>query len=170
MSAFKPMGKIIVVAGKDSREAVFLKRILSCAGKRNIAVLDSDGGVPNAPQAAVLFLAGGPEPVSHPEKFAECVMEYSLAREGGLAGRENIVTYSVDQDGADFTARNIRVAQDGQAAFEIVGVGIIGRVRLRTGDTAAVSPALAAATAAIAAGIPFAEVLEALNGIEIGRL
>ncbi len=168
VSAFKPMGKIMVVAGSDSREAAFLRRILAYGGRTNIVVSDSAGA--DVPRTAVLLMAGGRESVSRAGEFAVCVMEYSLAQAGGPAGPENTVTYSVDKDGADFTARNIRLTQDGLAAFEIVGVGIIGRVRLKTGDKGDVLPALAAATAAIAAGIPFAEVLEALNGMEIGRL
>ena len=170
VSVFKPMGKIIVVAGKDSMEAVFLRRILSYGVRKNIAVSDSDGDVPDVSRATVLLTADRPEAVSRAGKSAVCVMEYSLAQDGRLTGLKNIVTYSVDKDGADFTARNIRLTQDGLAAFEIVGVGIIGRVRLKTGDAGAVLPALAAATAAIASGVPFAEVLEALNGMEIGRL
>jgi len=44
-------------------------------------------------------------------------------------------------------------------------VGVIGRVKI-TGEEF-VTPALAAAAAAIACGIPFAEVLNALNNINI---
>ena len=140
-SAFKPMEKIIVVAGKDSREAAFLRRILSYGGRANIAVADSAGDAPAASsQAAVLLLAGGPGAFPRAGKSSVCVAEYSAAQQGGLANLTDTVTYSVDQDGADFTARNIRLTQDGHAAFEIVGVGIIGRVRLRTGDESAVQP------------------------------
>ncbi len=170
VSEFKPLGKIIVVAGEASREAVYLKRILSYGGKKNIAVADSAAAAPEGPQATVLLLTDRPGPAAHAEKFAVCVMEYSLAQDPRLSGLRNTVTYSVDRNGADFTARNVRLTQDGHAAFEIVGVGIIGRVRLRTGDTAAVPPALAASTAAIAAGVPFAEVLEALNGMNLDDL
>lgn len=170
VSEFKPMGKIIVVAGRDSREALYLKRILLFGGKTNITVTDSEGAFPGGLQATVLLMADRSESVSYAGRCAVCVMEYSLAQNPQMSGLKNTVTYSVDKNGADFTARNIRLTQDGLAAFEIVGVGIIGRVRLKTGDTAAVPPALAASTAAIAAGVPFAEVLEALNGMNVDGL
>ncbi len=44
---------------------------------------------------------------------------------------------------------------------------MIGRVRLAADSMDAVNSALAAAAAAIACGIPFAEVLDALNNIQI---
>lgn len=168
VSEFKPLGKIIVVAGRNSLEAVFLKRILSFGKKRNITVSDSEDSLSGTSRAGVLLLADRNGRNLRPSEFATCVVEYSLSQEQEFARLNNTVTYSAEKDGADFTARNIRLTQENRAAFEIVGVGIIGRVRLKSGDASLVPPALAAATAAIAAGVPFAEVLEGLNGMEIG--
>ena len=48
--------------------------------------------------------------------------------------------------------------------FEIVGIGLIGRVRLNgMADRGAVLPAIAAAAAALTAGVPFAIMMDALN-------
>ena len=74
-----------------------------------------------------------------------------------------MITYALGRDDADCTAHIIRTTPDGHVAFEIVGIGVIGRVRLR-GGLSCVGDALAAAAAAVGAGVPFADVLTALNG------
>lgn len=74
------------------------------------------------------------------------------------------------EDGADFTVRNIRTARDGSVAFEMVGIGIIGRVRLRSEDPVDAVSALAAFAAAVGAGVPFADALEALNRIDFALM
>lgn len=100
-----------------------------------------------------------------PNGYAQYVMDYHLT--GRINSSCPVLTYSVQNDRADFTARNLRRTSDGLFAFEMVGIGVIGRVRLHVETENAVSAALAAASAAIAAGIPFAEVMNALNSIQI---
>lgn len=71
-------------------------------------------------------------------------------------------TYSVGQDDADFTARNIRKRPDG-VDFELVGIGEIDRVRLPIPGDFSVYNAMAAATCALAIGLPFEKVTAALS-------
>ena len=73
-----------------------------------------------------------------------------------------IVSYSAGDDAADYTARNIRSRPDG-VDFELVGTGVIGRVRLSTPGEFSVYNALAAASCALVLGMPFDRVIEALG-------
>ncbi len=165
MENLRAGAKLIAVAGGDGRETAVLERVLRGCGRNNYFAADARDALPAGAQPAVL-LAAGPDAALKPGDFPVCVAEYGLARRPEFAGHPRLITYSAERDAADFTARNIRTLPDGSAAFEIVGVGIIGRVRLRSGGVGAAGPAMAAAAAAIAAGIPFAEVLKALNGME----
>ena len=73
-----------------------------------------------------------------------------------------IISYSAGDDAADYTARNIRRRPDG-VDFELVGTGVIGRVRLSTPGEFSVYTALAAAACALVLGMPFDRVIEALG-------
>lgn len=73
-----------------------------------------------------------------------------------------LVTYSAGNDEADYTARNIRGRSDG-VDFELVGTGVIGRVRLGIPGEFSVYNALAAASCALTLGMPFAKVVDALS-------
>ena len=76
-----------------------------------------------------------------------------------------LVTYSATSDRADYVARNIRHRADG-VDFELVGIGQIGRVRMRIPGQFSVYNALAAATACLTAGMDFQTVVEALSAAE----
>lgn len=76
-----------------------------------------------------------------------------------------IVTYSATSDRADYVARNIRHRADG-VDFELVGIGQIGRVRMRIPGQFSVYNGLAAATACLTAGMDFQMVVEALSAAE----
>ena len=71
------------------------------------------------------------------------------------------ITYSALKYEADYTARNIRQRADG-VDFELVGTGVIGRVRLAIPGEFSVYNAMAAASCALTLGMPFAKVVEAL--------
>lgn len=81
-----------------------------------------------------------------------------------------VVTFSAADDRADYTARNIRERPDG-IDFELVGTGIIGRIRLATPGRFSVYNALGAAACALTLGVPFETVTAALSqaGIVKGR-
>lgn len=165
MSGINSNGKVIAVSNGAVRESFVLKQILSLCKRNSFVIVSADEAMKLDTKTSVL-LASEPGEFSNPQNFSVCVTEYSLAKLSIFSDFRDIITYSTERDGADFTARNIRTAQDGTTAFEIVGVGIIGRVRLKTKDKTAVPVALAAAAATIAAGIPFAAVLEALNSMD----
>ena len=80
------------------------------------------------------------------------------------------VTFSEQDNAADYVARNIRERPDG-VDFELVSLGEIGRVRLATPGRFSVYNALGAAACAHALGIAFEVVIAALSraGIVKGR-
>ena len=154
--------KIIAVSNGTERATYFLRKILGNSGRGDFTVTPAQRAVERGETASVL-LADGSLVFPVPALFSVCVTKFEPDRPKP-PGFQNVVTYSVKWDCADFTARNIRAFPDGATAFEIVGVGIIGRVRLERGqEEDDVEAALAAAAAAMAAGIPLAEGLDALN-------
>lgn len=156
--------KIIAVSDEAVRESYFLSLILSRCG-RNLYSAASESRVLSSSREAAALLSPNPAETPDPVSFPVLVTKYRS--DGGTAsceGSRKTVTYAVDCDGANFTARNVRPMAGGITAFEIVGVGVIGRVRLKTGDRNDAEASLAAAAAAIAAGLPFAAALDALNG------
>ena len=162
-SGCAPCDKFVSVVEKDGRAAAALRRILRLCGRANYCVAERGDPVPSGAGKAVLLVCVDCGAVDA-AKWSVCVAERGLSDR--IAGGGRRITYSTGRDDADFTARNIRRLPDGRVAFEIVGIGVIGRVRLPDGDPSAVGGALAAAAAAVGAGIPFAEALRALNGEE----
>jgi hypothetical protein len=156
--------KAIVVYENGNRAADFLRGILRLCG-RDSYVLSRPGEMlpPGVRPAVFLLCEPGEAPAS--ENCPVCVTDYEFPVPSGF---RQVVTYSMEQNGADFTVRNIRHTKEGLVAFEIVGFGIIGRVKLASDDLSDARAALASSTAAIGAGIPFADVLEALNHLDFG--
>ena len=74
-------------------------------------------------------------------------------------------SFSVDNDRADYVARNVRHRADG-VDFELVGLGRIGRVRMRIPGKFSVYNGLAAATVCLQSGMEFERVVEALSAAE----
>ena len=72
-----------------------------------------------------------------------------------------VITYSTQKAEATYTAHNLRQRPDG-VDFELVAVGCIGRVKLKTPGLFSAYNALAAAACALTIGIPFDEVVAAL--------
>ena len=136
-----------------------LRKIFQFCGRENCRVQPAGEEVPPGGKAVLLICGDGGR--FDPAQWPVCVAERELSARA--AGARRVITYSLGRDDADFTAHNIRATQDGRTAFEIVGIGVIGRVRLR-GDLSCVGDSLAAAAAAVGAGVPFADVLTALNG------
>lgn len=163
MADFSSSEKMIAVSEKNGHTITILQSVLSKCGRSCRATpLGEPESEPCRP--AVLLLCE-PSGISQAEKYESCVADYAFAAMPQLA-EIHPVTYSVGDDRADFTARNVRRTEEGFTAFEIVGVGVIGRVRLAARWEDCVGAALASAAAAVACGIPFAEVLKALNSIK----
>jgi hypothetical protein len=157
--------KLIAVCDKTGHTTQVLKKILNFCGRDGIRVSSAaEPAEPTLHPMVLLFCDAVKVPDA--DRFSICVANYDIAARPELQGLQ-LVTFSVESDSADFTARNIHRTQDGCTAFEIVGVGVIGRVKLAGDSTKYVEAVLAAAAAAISSGIAFAEVLEALNHIEI---
>ncbi len=74
----------------------------------------------------------------------------------------DVVTFSVENNTADYVAHNIRHRADG-VSFELVGTGAIGRVKMAIPGRFSVYNGLAAATVCLAIGMPFDRVVAALS-------
>lgn len=72
------------------------------------------------------------------------------------------VTFSAKSMDADYTARNIRCRADG-SEYELVGLGMIGRVHLSMPGGFNVYNSLAAVSCAVSLGLPLQGVLEAMK-------
>jgi len=75
------------------------------------------------------------------------------------------VTYSTKLMSADYTACNIKLRQDG-IDYELVGMGVIGRVSTVIPGEFSVYNTLAAAACSVTLGIPFAGVIDALGAVK----
>ena len=165
MESFSHTKKQIAVSDKNGHTISVLKNIIALSGRENYVVAAAGEPIPQDAQLVVLLLCD-PKDVECAKNAPVCVTDYELAALPALVGL-NLITYSTTSDSADFTARNIRQTPDGFTAFEMIGVGVIGRVKLCGGGGESINCALASTAAAIACGIPFAEVLDALNRIEM---
>ena len=155
--------KLIAVCDKSGHTTEVLKKILKICGRDNYHVMPADAPFEPALQPAVL-LYYDVLTVGEACRFPLCVARYESAGLPQLQGLKPR-TFSVENNRADFTACNIRRVES-LIQFEIVGVGVIGRVKLPCKYEPSVEILLAAAAAAISCGVPFAEVLEALNHFE----
>ncbi len=73
-----------------------------------------------------------------------------------------VTTVSIQDDEADFTAHEIRLSATG-CKYMLVGNGLIGRVNFAMPGDFSVMNSMLAASAALSAGIPFDQTVEALN-------
>jgi len=76
----------------------------------------------------------------------------------------NKITFSIKSNFSTYTAKNLRYSGDG-VAFEFVGDGVIGRVRMAVPGDFSAQNAMAAGCAALAVGIPFNDVMESLCNV-----
>ncbi len=75
-----------------------------------------------------------------------------------------VSTYSTKKDDSTFTAKNINYRPDG-VSFDMVGYGVIGRIRLKTAGRFSVYNSLAAAVCAKKLGFPIDEIADALSAL-----
>lgn len=158
--------KLVMTVEKDGGAALSLKKIFRLCGRSCFCVVRNGDALPPCAEKSVLLLCRDGE--NFPSVFWKvCVAEQEISGHVPVCGR--CLTYSLGRDDADFTAHGIRTLPDGYTAFEIVGIGVIGRVRLKPGSPSSIHDALASAAAAVGSGIPFADVLMALNREEISN-
>lgn len=73
-----------------------------------------------------------------------------------------LISYDNENDKADITAKNIRTV-DGTVVFELLGTGIIGRLRVKNDGEDTVNKALISAGIMLCSGIPLREVVKAVS-------
>ena len=150
-------GSSIVV--ENQKIAELLNRLLQDCGRDTLRAVP-----PGQESAQGLLLADCAEVLRLARDFPACLAANPLRQDARLAGKK-LTTYSLQNDAADYTARGLHTTAEGYTAFEIVGVGCIGRVRLRRPPRGEEETILAAASAAVVCGAPFAQVLASLQRI-----
>lgn len=95
------------------------------------------------------------------EKYNHVVLPYNIERKKNLQpdAQGKVVEYSQEDDSADLVAKNI-TDTDSFTSFELLGTGIIGRIKLLKGAGLTVPAALALSGALLCAGIPLSAVAE----------
>lgn len=85
-----------------------------------------------------------------------------LAKEAAAVGKQRCITFSIESDAADFTAKDVRLEADG-SRFMLVGKGQIARVKLPIPGEFSVSNAMAAAVTCLCAGLTPEEAAQGLT-------
>lgn len=188
----KDKRKLIAIVGEGGRQtASVIERTLRCCGYEVLRLLDPQEkaatlpektpGVPGYVVACfsekvkeealqgleplILLLMGEALPPDGILAAFPCVvMEYGVQK--SLPGGERrCFTFSLQNDEADYTAHDVRQFGE-ETIFEMLGAGVIGRIRLRLPKELTVRQLLAGAAAVLSAGAPFARVLECVNTLE----
>lgn len=73
-----------------------------------------------------------------------------------------LISYDTENDKADITARNIRKVDD-KMIFELLGTGIIARLKIKDYGDSTVNTALLAASIMLCSGIPLKDVVTAVS-------
>jgi UDP-N-acetylmuramoyl-L-alanyl-D-glutamate--2,6-diaminopimelate ligase len=76
-----------------------------------------------------------------------------------------VTTYAVNSNDSDFVAKNLRKRADG-VDFEMVGDGVIGRVKLKIPGEFSVYNAVAAGSCSMALGVSFSDVVKGMCDLE----
>ncbi len=130
----------------------------------SVATIEFEG-LPGAQSAAAII---GPAAQDCEETFLQkynCVV-FPYNRDRKKNAPENgtqVIEYSHDEDSADLVAKNI-VETEEYTSFELLGTGIIGRIKLHKGSGLSVEAALAISGALLAAGISLPDVTNGLSG------
>ncbi|MDD4807453.1 MULTISPECIES: hypothetical protein [Caproicibacterium] len=145
----------IVVSGEPM--VSLLNRLLQSCG-----LTDLQAVLPGKEKKKVLLVADREPMLRYVSGFQRCLASYPL-REDPRLHSVQLFTYSLESDSADYNARGLHVTPQGYTAFEIVGVGCIGRVRLKSLAEGEEERILAAVAAAVVCGAPLAKVLSCLQ-------
>lgn len=95
------------------------------------------------------------------KKFKNIVLPYSLG-ENLTIKEKNMLFYSINSNEADLIAKNINQQED-KTVFELLGTGVIGRVKLSRSSGLSVELVLAVSSALVAMGVPLVAVLNVIN-------
>ncbi|MCH3971533.1 MAG: hypothetical protein LKE53_01980 [Oscillospiraceae bacterium] len=152
--------RFIMVSGQPM--ASLLGSLLAACGRKDLQVVLPDQTLKKSEKE---LLVADKEPVLRcAVGFPRCLAAYPLREDPRLRGLQQLSTYSLKSDCADYTARGLHLTPEGYTAFEIVGVGCIGRVRLKSLAKGEEELILAATAAAVMCGIPLAKALACLQG------
>lgn len=95
------------------------------------------------------------------EKFNNIILPYSFSENLSIK-EKNVLFYSINSNEADLIAKNIN-PQDDKTVFELLGTGVIGRVKLSKSSQLSVELVLAVSSTLVAMGVPLAVVLNVIN-------
>lgn len=146
------------IVAAEERTRVLISALCEACGRTELKAVapHRETGAP------LLLIVDRPALLVHADAFPKILVEYSLCAALPLSTCA-VTTYSLEEDSADYTARNLRVTPEGFTAFEIVGTGCIGRVRLQHLPAGGQSVILQAVGAVVACGVPFAVALSTLQ-------
>lgn len=135
----------------------------------SVATIEFEG-LPGAQSAAAVIgcAAQGCEK-AFLQKYNRVVFPYNKDRKKNTPVKgAHVIEYSHDEDCADLVAKNI-VEAEKYTSFELLGTGIIGRIKLHKGSGLTVEAALALSGALLAAGISLSDVTNGLSGYFAGE-
>lgn len=89
------------------------------------------------------------------------ILPYSFSENLSIK-EKNVLFYSINSNEADLIAKNIN-PQDDKTVFELLGTGVIGRVKLSKSSQLSVELVLAVSSTLVAMGVPLAVVLNVIN-------
>lgn len=135
----------------------------------SVATIEFEG-LPGAHSAAAVI--GSPARACEEaflQKYNCVVFPYNKDRkENPPEGGAQVIQYSHDEDCADLVAKNIVEAEE-YTSFELLGTGIIGRIKLHRGSGLTVEAALALSGALLASGVSLSDVTNGLSGYFAGE-
>ena len=165
--------KLIVISQEILRQdpgniaLTTLREILAhCGLDDRYLVLPEGGELPPGEGASPYALVTDVLPQKETlQQYRICISDYDDSEGAVPKDGCRCTTFSTRSDAADFVAKNLHPLASGGNAFELEGLGIIGRVRLGSAGEQMLRCVLIAAASALSCGISFAEVVEVLNQI-----
>ena len=168
-SVFSLGSRAVGLPSGKREEISFLRDILRQCGRQwKEDVLKISDDFTSTEEGSLHFQEEGEEIRKTPQlQMILPFREVESLEKHGKAINFPFTTYAVEDDRADFTARNVAVLpgenmQQG-IRFELMGLWIIGRISARGLSEKQVEPLLGAASCLLAMGFSMAEVLDLIN-------
>lgn len=135
----------------------------------SVATIEFEGLPKVQSAAAVIGTAAQACEEAFLQKYNRVVFPYNKNKKKHTSAEGvQVIEYSHDEDCADLVAKNI-VEADEYTSFELLGTGIIGRIKLHKGSGLTVEAALALSGALLAAGISLSDVTNGLSSYFAGE-
>ena len=153
--------KIAVIKGERAETLrQELERILKNSGLDEYLITATDYKSCVGYSYKILGLSSGGAKFDIEEEYNTVVRPYNV--EKPPIKSDLLISYDADNESADITAKNVRYIND-QVVFELLGTGIIGRIKLRSGNDDAVKDALLLAGIMLTADIPLRKVTDSFS-------